>query len=456
MAEAEQEGCAAFARLTAILPTSPQLLTDDQLVEYAGVVEAAGRFLDGLRLGVAREFDRRSDETLGEDSLARKLGARKPWGALETVTRTSAGEARARVIEASNLAKLPVFEQAVADGVLGRAQAEVICAPILKAVSVADPVAVEIACTELVNLSAALPASAVAEAARVWAAVLDPDGIQPQEKAAVEKRFLTLGRARNGLVKLTGLLPVEQAAAIRAVLDAYVNPRAGSSVAFSPTGPAADGIDPDGSKPALTATLEEPPVDSRSAKQKRADVLHAVFAAAARAPETPTMGGAHPSILVTVPKDVLESGRGAAWIDGEADPISSTAAQRIADSGGYQEVELSPTGEVLNLGRTERCFTPAQRRALAARDKGCVIPNCDVPARWTEAHHLKAWRDGGPTDVINAALLCWWHHFIIDDGPYQLRMGDDGVPEVRWVFGSHASPWVKAVHRPAPELTRAA
>lgn len=434
----------AFRRVEPVLPVCLSALTDDQLIGFAQAAEAVLRQAEAITIAVAREFSHRSDETLGEDSLARKLGAKKPWGALETVTRTSAEDARKRVLEAGSLAKLPVIEGAVTGGSLGRAQAEVIAAPILKTVEVADPARVDLACTELVDLAQVLPASAVLEAAKVWAAVLNPDGIEPVEKAAIEKRFLTLGKARGGLVKISGLLPVEQAAAIRAVLDAYVNPRAGASVAFIPT---SEHGDDDSAKPMLTGTPAEPPVDTRTAKQKRVDVLHAVFAAAARAPETPTMGGAHPTILVSVTKDELETGRGAAWVDGEAEPISATAAARIADAGGYQEVEVGPAGEVLSLGTAVRCFTPAQRRALAARDKGCIIPGCDVPARWCEGHHIEPYRDGGSTNVINAALLCWWHHFIIDDGPYRLRMRE-GVPEVRWVFGSHASEWVRAVHRP--------
>lgn len=442
MAAVEQGMCEAFARLEPLLATPLKALTDDQLVGIADAAEVVGRHIDALRLGVAKEFDDRTDPTMGDGSLARKLGAKKSWGALETVTRTSAGEARARVLESRTLTKLPVIEAAVAAGTVGRVQAAEIIAPLLPALPVADPQLVQAACEQLVELSAALPATAVVEAARAWKEVLDPDGIAPEEKAAVEKRFVNLGRARNGLVKLTGLLPVEQAAALRAVFDAYANPRAGASVAFT----LAD--DETGERELNIVGEDEAPRDTRTAGQKRADVLHMIFSEYARSGDAPTMGGAHPTILVTVTKENLETGTGVAWVDGEAEPISARAAKRIADSGGYQEVTVSVTGEILNLGTATRCFTPAQKRALAARDRGCVIPGCDIPVRWTEAHHLKPHREGGPTNVINAALLCWWHHFIIDDGPYQLRMGDGGVPEVRWVFGSHASPWVPAVHRP--------
>jgi hypothetical protein len=430
----------SLERLARMLPVSLAALTDDQLVGFAGLAEEVGRHADALRLAVAGEIENRTDPSLGDDSLAHRLGSKNTAGALEMVTRTSADDARRRVAEARNLAKLPVLGAAVNCGALGRAQAAEIAAPILKTLRVADPAKVQAACEHLVELSAALPATAVVEAAKAWASALDPDGVEPEEKAAFEKRFVTLGKAKDGMVKLTGLLTVEQAATIRTLTDAYLNPRGG--VTFTPTG-----VEGDDAKPMATTGLDEPPVDTRSAKQKRADIFHMVFAAQARAADAPTMGGAHPTILVSITRENLDNRTGAASVDGESGGVSAKTAARIADSGGYQEVEVSPTGEILSLGVTKRCFTPAQRRALALRDKGCVIPGCTIPARWCEAHHIIYWQDGGPTDVINAALLCFFHHLNIDDGPYELRIRD-GVPEVRWVFGSHASAWVKAVHQP--------
>lgn len=434
MATVGQGLCAVLARLESACPVSLSSLTDDQLVGLAQDAEAALRQVEAITVAAAREIDNRSDPSLGEDSLAAKLGAKSAAGAVETITRTSVQDARKRVAEARNLAKLPVFEQAVHDGALGRAQAAEIAAPILTTLHAADPGAVDEACAQLVQLARVLPATAVLNAAMIYREALDPDGTEPAEKTALEKRFVTLGQARNGLVKLSGLLTVEQAAVIRTLTDAYLNPRTG--VAFT------------------SAESELPPADTRTTKQKRADIFAQVFAAQARAGDAPTMGGAHPTILVTTTKETLETGRGSAWIDGESEPISGSAAKRIAESGGWQEVQVSSDGALLNLGRTQRCASPAQRRALAVRDRGCVIPGCTAPARWCEVHHIVPDRDGGPTDILNLTLLCWWHHVIIDTGPYRLRMGDDGTPEVRWVFGTHASEWVKAVHRPPGERAR--
>ncbi len=40
---------------------------------------------------------------------------------------------------------------------------------------------------------------------------------------------------------------------------------------------------------------------------------------------------------------------------------------------------LAPNGALLDLGRSQRLATPAQKTALLARDGGCVIRGCTVP-----------------------------------------------------------------------------
>jgi hypothetical protein len=271
----------------------------------------------------------------------------------------------------------------------------------------------------------------VEDAARLWASALDPDGVKPREELAMQRRYFTIGRDIDGLAKVSGLLPTEQAATIRAVLDAYANPRTKRTVEFSPAG----------------GTASDEPRDPRTPGQKRADVVHAVFAAQARDAGVPTMGSAHPTLIVTTTKAELETERGCAEIDGA--PISMASAKRIACTGGTQSLVFGDDGEVLYLGRSERFFTAGQRRAIAVRDKRCVIPGCSIPARWCEVHHVIAARDGGATDIDNGVLLCWFHHQNIDDGPWRIRMVK-GRPEIRWLYGEHGSPWMRAVSAPPP------
>ncbi|MEJ7690838.1 MAG: HNH endonuclease signature motif containing protein [Nocardioidaceae bacterium] len=68
--------------------------------------------------------------------------------------------------------------------------------------------------------------------------------------------------------------------------------------------------------------------------------------------------------------------------------------------------------------------------ALAIRDQGCVFPGCERPAAWTEAHHIIAWADGGPTDINQGCLLCSFHHHLIHQGQWAVQMATDGTPEI--------------------------
>jgi hypothetical protein len=80
----------------------------------------------------------------------------------------------------------------------------------------------------------------------------------------------------------------------------------------------------------------------------------------------------------------------------------------------------------LDLGRSTRVIHPTQRAALAVRDRGCVFPGCDRPLAWCDAHHLRHWLDGGPTDLANLALVCRTHHRRVHEEGWQLTRGPDG------------------------------
>jgi hypothetical protein len=85
----------------------------------------------------------------------------------------------------------------------------------------------------------------------------------------------------------------------------------------------------------------------------------------------------------------------------------------------------APT-QPLEVGRTTRVIQPAQRAALAVRDGGCVFPDCARPLAWCEAHHLRHWLHGGPTDLANLALLCRAHHRAVHEGGWRLQRDPDG------------------------------
>ena len=85
----------------------------------------------------------------------------------------------------------------------------------------------------------------------------------------------------------------------------------------------------------------------------------------------------------------------------------------------------APT-QPLEVGRASRVVTAGQRSALAIRDGGCVFPGCDRPLAWCEAHHLRHWLHGGPTDLANLALVCRVHHRAVHEGGWRLARDPDG------------------------------
>jgi hypothetical protein len=69
-------------------------------------------------------------------------------------------------------------------------------------------------------------------------------------------------------------------------------------------------------------------------------------------------------------------------------PIGPRLLGRFTCDSVMQKVLLSQSGAVLDLGRDTRTISRAQRRALNARDRGCVIPGCMAPPEYCEGHHV--------------------------------------------------------------------
>src|SRR5919204_355930 len=106
---------------------------------------------------------------------------------------------------------------------------------------------------------------------------------------------------------------------------------------------------------------------------------------------------------------------------------ANRAHQRLACDSAISRIIAKGEREA-ETTRASRTIPPRIRRALAARDRGCVIVGCDRPARWTDAHHVEHWTRGGPTVMSNLILLCKHHHRLAHDGGAHLEQIDTG----RW------------------------
>ena len=172
------------------------------------------------------------------------------------------------------------------------------------------------------------------------------------------------------------------------------------------------------------------PLDDRRPAQRRHDALATALFAAASSSTLPTIGGAAPVLVVSARESDVLAGTGWAHAEGCEEPLPIGAAHRTGCAGIVQRVVLSDRGRVLRIGTEERVFNRHQRRAIALRDGGCVIPGCGVPAAWCEIHHLIEFVNGGPTHTDNGVLLCWYHHRFLEWHQWKIRM-NQGVPEVK-------------------------
>ena len=412
---------------------APRTLGDDDLLVVAVAVEAVGRVVDAQRVAVAGEIAERSRVELGDQRLSTRKGCRSAVELVERVTQVSGFEARRRITIGSATrartgltgdtfeAEFPVVAAALAVGGLGADAAGTIIRELGRTRPVADPQQLAVAERELVDQATgtgeAAPIRCTADEivvqARAWSAFLDQDGSEPDDERAMRRRGLRLGRSRHGLIPVTGELMPEIAAKLTRLFDAHLAPRSGTGFLTA----------------AERARIAESG-ETRSTDQQRHDVLAAIIDTAARSGQHPTIGGAAPTVLVSVRNADLATGRGAAHADGIDIPISLRAARHMICTGGTQTVTLDDHGRITGLGSPERCFTAHQRRAITVRDGGCIIPGCTVPAAWTEIHHVLPDAHGGPTHTDNGVLLCWFHHRTIDTSGWAIRMRH-GVPHIR-------------------------
>jgi hypothetical protein len=129
--------------------------------------------------------------------------------------------------------------------------------------------------------------------------------------------------------------------------------------------------------------------------------------------------------MVTISLESLQSELGTGAIVG-GDLLSATAIRRLACTANIIPVVLGGKGEILDLGRIRRLFSPAQRKVMRLRDQGCGAEGCTVPARWCEAHHEKPWSEGGRTDLGDGRLYCNFHHHLAHDPRYEAEVLPNG------------------------------
>ena len=135
-------------------------------------------------------------------------------------------------------------------------------------------------------------------------------------------------------------------------------------------------------------------------------------------------GKVNATVLVTLDHDKLQASLGAAHLDTGHD-LSASEVRRLACGAGIVPAVLDGESQLLDLGRTQRFFTEAQRVALSMTYDSCAAEDCDRPYAWTEQHHEDPWAGGGQTDLDKAVPLCGFHHRRMHHPDFQHRITRD-------------------------------
>ena len=249
------------------------------------------------------------------------------------------------------------------------------------------------------------------------------DEIEARKLAAMEQRAeaamgITIRRDAQGIEGLTEirmLLPDAIADRFTTYLHTFTNPRVTGEGEDGEPQPLVPFTHPDGHKIPHT---------------RRLAMAFAQLLESLDPDRMPIHGGDATSMFVTIGLEDLRKDLAGAdlGLGDDASRITAAQTRRLACTANLIPVVLGGKSEILDLGRTQRLFNRAQRKAMALRDQQCRAEGCTVPATWCEAHHFgRPWAAGGETNLDDGKLLCRWHHQRAHDDRYlhtQMPNGD--------------------------------
>ena len=362
------------------------VVTDRQLLDAARQLEALRRSLDAASLRVLGELERR--ETTDDQTGLRTAA----WLAAEANLPPAGCRARVRLAEVLR-DRLAAVDAALVDGRVGIDHARVL------AEAAANP---RIADT-FIDLVPDLLDAATEMRFEPWrrhvaelVSLLDADGPEPHDDP-LDANTLSLTRGLSGIWNLKGQLTSELGSAVRAALDAE-----------------ADRL--------FHARRRDENIAPELRCPPRRTLLALSLYEMARAHVAGAHSGAGPagevSLLVDAADPHRACGDDGVWM-AESDRLTLMCDPIL------HTIVMGMHRSVLDGGHDERLATKAQRRAMAQRDGGCVFPGCDLPATWTDAHHVLHWLHGGPTDLDNLASLCRHHHGVTHRTGWTMHVTDD-------------------------------
>ncbi|MCQ9388222.1 HNH endonuclease [Brevibacterium sp. 50QC2O2] len=284
-------------------------------------------------------------------------------------------------------------------------------------------------------------------------AYLDPDGRFAEIPPLVDEYHVTVTPRRNGAWNLTGLLDPVTGGKLHGLLTNRQEPgqdtsevnsgeaqRVGTDVpdgAESVTADVPPGALPPQDPPATAVTVDGRPTtkaDHPFGYRERPDGArrHDMFAtlidrAAGSGPQ-----GAGMALIVTATAE--EYAQGKAEVESTAGPIGLQDLESLSPGALVYFQANQPGTREVTVRSAGRFATRRQVELIAARDRGCTFPGCDMPVGWCDAHHMIPWSSGGPTTVENLTLACRFHHTWHDQHGWRAEL-IGGLPA--WIPPRH-------------------
>lgn len=175
----------------------------------------------------------------------------------------------------------------------------------------------------------------------------------------------------------------------------------------------------------LTRLADEVPNDADGQPptypQRYADALVELASIRAGADKDPDRA----NVVVHVDARDLATGEGIGLVEGNI-PVAIDTVKRLLCDGRSQTIIVAPDGKSIGVGRMMRTVPAWLLRLLIERDEGCCRFEGCARTRGLRAHHIHEWALGGPTDLDNLILLCRYHHRLMHEGGWRVRITASG------------------------------
>ncbi len=251
--------------------------------------------------------------------------------------------------------------------------------------------------SELLTKASSLTEDQFARTARRWSRDHQSDQGEAQHERLRKRRSLRVVNGDDGMKHLHGSF----------------DPVTGTRIANRIRHFAKDLYDND-KKSAATGSVRE----RRTFDQCMADALDALTGGSGSASsDACTSTRPRPAEITVVAHLNESSGRLVAEVTG-GEPLPPSILDELMCNSTLTGVLFSSKGVPLWQGYTKRSATPAQLKALTARDLGCI--GCGASPAICQAHHVMPWSKGGSTDITNMVLVCWSCHNKIHHHNWQI------------------------------------